>query len=63
MTEKKFEINEILEAIKTISKIERKKTNIVKKNKNLAYNGNYSANNNEIKSNKTEILVLDQMIE
>ena len=52
---KKFEISDILNAVDNISKIERK---------------NYSTDkddvltlNNQVKSDKSDILVLDQMIE
>ena len=52
---KEFEINDILDAVNNISKIERKNDStdtddIVPLNK-------------QVKSNKSEILVLDQMIE
>ena len=60
--EKEFEINDILNAVNSISKVENKKTKTVERK--------YSANkddvltlNNQAKLNKSEILVLDQMIE
>ena len=59
---KEFEINDILNAVNSISKVENKKTKTVERK--------YSANkddvltlNNQAKLNKSEILVLDQMIE
>ena len=53
---KEFEINEILNAVDSICKIHRKKrVNLEDKNENLT--------NNQGKSSKSEILVLDQMIE
>ena len=62
MMENEFEINDILNAVNSISKIEKKKTKIME--------GKYSADknddltlNDQAKSNKSEILVLDQMIE
>ena len=59
---KEFEINDILNAVDSISKIEKKKNKTLKKkdsnNKNDAL-----ILNNQAKSNKSEILVLDQMIE
>ena len=60
---KEFEINDILNAVDNISKIERKKDIIIEAK-------NYSTNkddvltlNKQVKSNKSNILVLDQMIE
>ena len=62
MMENEFEINDILNAVNSISKIEKKKTKIME--------GKYSADknddlthNDQAKSNKSKILVLDQMIE
>ena len=59
---KEFEINDILNAVDSISKIEKKKNKTLKKkdsnNKNDAL-----ILNNQAKSNKSEILVLDQTIE
>ena len=59
---KEFEINDILNAINTISKIERKKTKIMEKKYSADKNDDLTLNN-QAKSNKSEILVLDQMIE
>ena len=53
---KEFEINDILNAVDSICKIERKKVKDSRaQNEVLA--------NNQVKSDKSEILVLDQMIE
>ena len=63
MMEKKFEINDILNALNSISKMERKKE-ITRETKNDSTNkDNVLTLNNQVKSNKSEILVLDQMIE
>ena len=59
---KKFEINDILNAVNSISKIEKKKTKTVEK-KDLVNKDDILTLNNQAKSNKSEILVLDQMIE
>ena len=53
---KEFEVSEILKAVDSISKIEKKKNKTMDKNDKLTLN-------NQAKSNKSEILVLDQMIE
>ena len=60
---KEFKISDILSAVNSISKIERKKAKTVIIKKNLAYKENTLEHNNQVKSNKGEILVLDQMIE
>ena len=59
---KEFEINEILNAVNDISKIEKKKIKNQEK-KDFADKDNILTLNNQVKSNKGEILVLDQMIE
>ena len=59
---KEFEIDDILNAINTISKMEKKKTKIIEK-KDSADKDDVLTLNNQVKSNKSEILVLDQMIE
>ena len=59
---KEFEINDILNAVKSISKIEKKKSKIVEK-KDSNVKDDVLTLNNQVKSNKSEILVLDQMIE
>ena len=53
---KEFEIDDILNAVDNISKIEKKNNKTMDKNDKLTLN-------NQAKSNKSEILVLDQMIE
>ena len=62
MMEKEFEINDILNAVNSISKIEKKKTKTVEK-KDSTKKDDVLTLNNQAKSNKSEILVLDQMIE
>ena len=62
MMEKEFEINDILNAVNTISKIEKKETKIGNNKKSNNENDGLTLNN-QVKSNKSEILVLDEMIE
>ena len=62
MVEKEFEINDILNAVNNISKIEKKKTKTAKR-KDSTNKDDVLTLNNQAKSNKSEILVLDQMIE
>ena len=60
---KEFEISDILNAVDNISKIERKKNMAVEiKNDSIDKNDILTLNN-QVKSNKSKILVLDQMIE
>ena len=59
---KEFEINDILNAVNNISKIEKKRSKTVKKKDSTGKNVILTLNN-QVKSNKSEILVLDQMIE
>ena len=59
---KEFEIKEILSAVNSISKIERKKSKNIEK-KDFANKDDILTLNNQVKSDKSEILVLDQMIE
>jgi len=59
---KEFEINDILNAVNSISKIEKKKTNTTEKN-DSTNKGDVFTLNHQAKFNKSEILVLDQMIE
>ena len=61
--EKEFEINDILNAVNSISKMERKKAKITEIEKDLSKKSDILTLNNQAKSNKSEILVLDQMIE
>ena len=55
---KEFEIEDILKAVNTISKIEEKKGNTAK-----IKDDSTLKMYNEVKSKKSEILVLDEMIE
>ena len=59
---KEFEISDILNAVNSISKVDKKKSKIVKK-KDSDIKEDVLTLNNQAKSNKSEILVLDQMIE
>ena len=59
---KEFEINDILNAVNNISKIEKKRSKTVKK-KDSTDKDDVLTLNNQVKSNKSNILVLDQMIE
>ena len=60
---KEFEINDILNAVDSISKIERKKVKTLEINNDSAEKEEVLTLNNQEESNKIEILVLDQMIE
>ena len=59
---KEFEINDILKAMENISKIEKKDRKIVKKKITNKKNDVFSVNN-QVKSAKSDILVLNEMIE
>ena len=59
---KEFEINYILNAVNTISKIEKKKSKILEI-KNSDDKDDILTLNNQAKSDESEILVLDRMIE
>ena len=59
---KEFEINDILNAVNNISKIDRKKSKTEEK-KDSASKDDVLTLNNQVKSDKSDILVLDQMIE
>ena len=59
---KEFGIDDILSAVNSISRIERKKAKTIKKKDSMGKNDILTLNN-QAKSNKSEILVLDQMIE
>ena len=56
---KEFEINDILNAVKSIYKIEKKTL----EKKDSRDKDDVLTHNNQAKLNKSEILVLDQMIE
>ena len=59
---KEFEIKDILSAVETISKIERKDRKISSK-KALDNENDVLSDNNQAKSSLSDILVLDEMIE
>ena len=59
---KEFKINDILEAMETISKIEKNDRKIEKKKITNEKDDNLSVNN-QVKSAKSDILVLNEMIE
>jgi len=59
---KEFKIIEILDAVDNLWKIEKRKWKISEK-KNYAYKNSALILNKQAESNKSEILVLDQMIE
>jgi len=61
--EKEFEINDILNAVNNISRIERKKGKAIEFNNVSTDKNDVLTLNNQAKSDKSEILVLDQMIE
>ena len=63
MMEKKFKINDILNAINSISKIETKKAKIIEIKNDSIDKDDILTLNNQAKSNKSDILVLNQMIE
>ena len=60
---KEFEINDILNAVDNISRIERKKGKIIEKKNDSTDKDDVLTLNKQVKSNKSKILVLDQMIE
>ena len=61
--EKKLEINDILNAVDNISKIERKKVKVIETKNDSTDKNDVLTLNKQVKSNKSKILVLDQMIE
>ena len=61
--EKEFEINDILNAVNSISKIERKKGKAIEINNVSTDKNDVLTLSNQAKSDKSDILVLDQMIE
>jgi len=60
---KEFEIDDILNAVNGISKMERKKGGTVETKNDSTDKYEVLPLNNQVKSNKSDILVLDQMIE
>ena len=59
---KEFKINDILNAVNSISQIEKKKTKTIEK-KDLTNKDDILTLNNQVKPSKSDILVLDEMIE
>ena len=59
---KEFEIDDILNAVDSISSMEKKKSKTLEKKDSTTKNDVLTLNN-QVKSNKSKILVLDQMIE
>ena len=59
---KEFEIEDILNAVNSISKNEKMDHPFIEK-KELSEKNQVLGHNNQVKSNKSEVLVLDQMIE
>ena len=60
---KEFAINDILKAVDNISKIERKKVKAIEAKNDSTDKDDVLTLNKQVKSNKSKILVLDQMIE
>ena len=60
---KEFEINEILNAVDNIFKIEKKKGETIETKKHSQDKDDVLTPNKQVKSNKSNILVLDQMFE
>ena len=60
---KEFTINDILNAVDNISKIDRKKVKAIETKNDSTDKNDILTLNKQVKSNKSKILVLDQMIE
>ena len=60
---KEFTINDILNAVDNISKIERKKVKAIETKNDSTDKDDVLTLNKQVKSNKSKIFVLDQMIE
>ena len=60
---KESAINDILNAVDNISKIERKKVKAIETKNDSTDKNDVLTLNKQVKSNKSKILVLDQMIE
>jgi len=60
---KNFEISDILDAVKNISTIEKKEGIKGEIKSDSTDNSNLLPSNNQVKFNKSDILVLNQMIE
>ena len=63
MMEKEFEINDILNAVNSISKIEGKKGRTIEIKNDTIEKNDVLTLNNQAKSDESEILVLNRMIE
>ena len=63
MMEKEFKVGDILNAVNSISKLERKKGKTIEIKIDSADKNDILPLNNQVKSDKSDILVLDQMIE
>ena len=63
MMVKEFEINDILNAVNSISKIERKRGKTIETTNDSTNKDDILTLNNQVKSDKSDVLVLDQMIE
>ena len=63
MMEKEFKINDILNAVNNITKIEREKSKTIEIKMDSSDKNDILPPNNQVKSDKSDILVLDQMIE
>jgi len=61
--EKEFEINDILNAVNSIAKIERNKAKTMEIKNDSTEKDDVITLNNQAKSDQSEILVLNQMIE
>ena len=61
--EKEFKIGDILNAVNNISKTERKKGKTIETKIDSDDKNDILPLNNQVKSDKSDILVLDQMIE
>ena len=61
--EKEFKIGDILNAVNSISKVERIKGKAIEIKIDSANKNDILPLNNQVKSDKRDILVLDQMIE
>ena len=60
---KEFTINDILNTVDNISKIERKKVKAIETKNDSTDKNDVLTLNKQVKSNKSKILVLNQMIE
>ena len=60
---KEYAINDILNAVDNISKIERKKVKAIETKNDSTDKDDVLTLNKQVKSNKSKILVLNQMIE